>query len=72
MCIPLLLLDSVKIPILARQPLSKHITAATHTHAIQELLDMSFFMQSVLHPGKQVITSYIPQFIDKGNKNQFN
>jgi hypothetical protein len=45
-------------PIVARQRLSKSITAATNTHAtIEELLDASFSMRSVSCQGKQVIKS---------------
>jgi hypothetical protein len=36
-------------PIVARQRLGKNVTAATNTHATEELLDISFSMQSMSH-----------------------
>jgi hypothetical protein len=45
-------------PIVARQRLGKHVTAATNTHAtIEEMLDASFSIRSVSYQGKYAISS---------------
>jgi hypothetical protein len=47
-----------KNPPIVKQRVGRNVTAVTNTHAsIEELLDASFSMWPVSHPGKQTISS---------------
>jgi hypothetical protein len=56
-------------PLVARQGLCKYVTAATNTHATEELLDASFSVWSVSYLGKQVIGSSQNFLLELNNTN---